>query len=76
LHRQNPRIRALKKSLDVLKKFDSYPSAISHQRTTDSIVSVQPPLTSSVTTTTIANLSPRVTTNVLNEFDHSDDNLL
>lgn len=26
LHRQNPRIRALKKSLNVLNKFDSYPS--------------------------------------------------
>ncbi|CAF3401389.1 unnamed protein product [Rotaria socialis] len=75
LHRQNPRIRALKKSLNVLIKFDSYPSAISNQRTTDSIVPVQPLLTSSVTTR-ITNLSPRIRTNVLNEFDHSDDNLL
>ncbi|CAF2027629.1 unnamed protein product [Rotaria magnacalcarata] len=75
LHRQNPRIRALKKSLNVLIKFDSYPTTMSNQRTTDSIVLVQPPLTSSVRTT-IANLSSRVTTNALIEFDHSDDNLL
>lgn len=74
LHRQNPRIRALKKSLNVLNKFDSYPSTKSNQRTTDSIVSIQPQSTTPVTTT-IANLSSKQKKILLNEFTLSDDNL-
>jgi hypothetical protein len=56
LHRQNPRIRALKKSLNVLNKFDAYPSN-HHERKhykqkqrNDSIGSSYSPLRSSVTT--------------------------
>ena len=62
LHRQNPRIRALKKSLYVLNKFDSYSSSHNHhnhhhphplahlQQRNDSIISSHSPLRSSVAT--------------------------
>ncbi|CAF3729263.1 unnamed protein product [Rotaria sp. Silwood1] len=78
LHRQNPRIRALKKSLNVLNKFDSYPLTKSNQRPADCIVSIQPPLSSSgrTTTTTTTLLSSKEATIVLNESNHSDDNKL
>ncbi|CAF4567491.1 unnamed protein product [Rotaria sp. Silwood2] len=77
LHRQNPRIRALKRSLNVLNKFDSYPSTRSNERATDSIVSVEPPLYSSGTmATTTTAVSSKQATIILNKFNHSDDNLL
>ncbi|CAF0749313.1 unnamed protein product [Adineta steineri] len=57
LHRQNPRIRALKKSLNVLNKFDSYPSNNHHhhqqinshpvKQRTDSLASSYSPLVAS-----------------------------
>ncbi|CAF0822146.1 unnamed protein product [Adineta steineri] len=59
LHRQNPRIRALKKSLNVLNKFDSYPSNNNHhhhhqqinshpvKQRTDSLASSYSPLVAS-----------------------------
>ncbi|UJR25385.1 hypothetical protein I4U23_006733 [Adineta vaga] len=54
LRRQNPRIRALKKSLNVLNKFDAYPSPKPTQRPTDSVVTFRPsPGSSNVVTTTL-----------------------
>jgi hypothetical protein len=49
LHRQNPRIRALKKSLNVLNKFNAYPTNHHQQKQrNDSIVSSYSPLYASV----------------------------
>ncbi|UJR23519.1 hypothetical protein I4U23_026513 [Adineta vaga] len=57
LHRQNPRIRALKKSLNVLNKFDAYRSNSNHTMNcqqqklrADSILSSYSPLTASIKT--------------------------
>ncbi|CAF3617466.1 unnamed protein product [Adineta steineri] len=59
LRRQNPRIRALKKSLHVLNKFDSYPSPkSSNQRPADSVVSIRP---SSCPPTVITTTLPKQT---------------
>ncbi|CAF0906696.1 unnamed protein product [Adineta ricciae] len=60
LRRQNPRIRALKKSLNVLNKFDAYPSPRSAQRPTDSVVSYRPSIVSAsaVTTTVVKPIPP------------------
>ncbi|CAF1176053.1 unnamed protein product [Rotaria sordida] len=84
LQRQNPRIRALKKSLNILNKFDSYSTTKLNQRGTDSIVSIQSPLSSSgtpttttrTTTTTTTSLSPKQTSIILSELNYSNDNLL
>jgi hypothetical protein len=70
LHRQNPRIRALKKSLNVLNKFNSHPSNKSNQKIIEPIVVIQHPSPSSIkqptTTTTI----------LLNEINPSNDHHL
>jgi hypothetical protein len=76
LHRQNPRIRALKKSLNVLSKFDSYPSGRFSHPKTDSIASIQPQSPSSITTTAISPKQTQATTTVSNDLNPSDDNLL
>jgi hypothetical protein len=73
LRRQNPRIRALKKSLNVLNKFDSYPSSRPNQQPVASTISIRPPSCSSITATTSLT---KQTVTTLNESNPSDDNLL
>ena len=79
LQRQNPRIQALKKSLNVLNKFDTYPSNKNHpQRHKGSSVSIPStfaPLALSEATITPAALSEQRTT-FADDFHHSDENLL
>ncbi len=70
LHRQNPRIRALKKSLNVLNQFDSYPPKKSNQQVIDSIVLIRHPLSLSVPST------KQPTTTILNEVNSLNENLL
>lgn len=64
LHRQNPRIRALKKSLNVLNKFDSYPTSKSSHlsQAHNSIAFIPRPST----TTNNSISSKPTTTNILN----------
>lgn len=55
LQRQKPRIRALKKSLNVLNKFNSQPSMKTNPQPIDSIVTIQNQINCSpITTTTVA----------------------
>ena len=79
LQRQNPRIQALKKSLNVLNKFDTYPSNKNHpQRHKGSSVSIPStfaPLALSEAKITPAALSEQRTT-FADDFHHSDENLL
>lgn len=70
LHRQNPRIRALKKSLNVLNKFDSYPTSRPSQ-TNHSIVFI--PNQPSISATTTNQVAVKQTINPLVGLNHSND---
>jgi hypothetical protein len=73
LHRQNPRIRALKKSLNVLNKFDSYPPTKRNQRTLNSVVTFQHLSTSSLATVISPKQTEVPTIIGLNELNPSND---
>ena len=73
LHRQNPRIRALKKSLNVLTKFDSYSSTKLNQQKYDSTLPIVPSSCSSTITTAT---SPKQKPFILRELNPSGETLL
>jgi len=82
LHRQNPRIRALKRSLNVLNKFDSYPNTRSHSQGADSLMIPQRLSSSSVITTIIPSKQKLIKSDrntheqeyEMSKFIHHDDN--
>lgn len=76
LHRQNPRIRALKKSLNVLNKFDAYPTGRpSHPSQTNHSIAFIPSQSPVSATPTINPIATKHTTNALIGLNRSNDEL-